>query len=94
MSTLQKPMTKQQLAIAVFLHTYLSINDNMPTLVQISEAFGVWGNATWCHIQALRKRGVLETSENTSQLRFARTEIGVEYRAKIVAERQRQGGVA
>lgn len=94
MNTIRKPMTKQQLAVAVFLHTYLSINDNMPTFVQISEAFGVWSNTTWCHIQALRKRGVLETSENTSQLRFARTEIGLKYRAQIVAERQRQGGAA
>lgn len=90
--TTGNPMTPQQMAIAVFMYVYQQANDNMPTMAQIADAFGTWSNAAHCHVKALRKRGVLEPAENPDQWRFARTEIGLEYRAQIIAERQRQGG--
>lgn len=89
-----QPLTVTQMAVAVFLHCYQRNNDNMPTLVEVADAFGVTGNASHEHIQRLKKHGVLEGTERASAYRFARTSAGLEYRKQIIAEHLRQGGKA
>ena len=89
-----QPLTHKQMAVAVFMHVYHASNDNMPSYVEIARAFGVVTNAANEHVQRLKKHGVLELSENTARLRFARTPAGQDYRAQIVDEYVRQGGQA
>lgn len=87
-------MTRQQLAVAVYLHAYQAQNDNMPTHAEIANAFCVVGNAAYESVQRLKKIGVIEATEHTSRYRFARTPAGLGYRAQIKAEHLRQGGAA
>lgn len=88
------PLTLHQLNIAVYIHAYHALNDNMPSLSEIAHAFGVQGNASYGTLQRLIKHGVLERAENPRQYRFARTHTGAAYRAQIVAKRIEQGGAA
>lgn len=88
----QKPLTAKQLAVAVYMRRYLLLNDNMPVAVEIAKAFGIWPNAALDYLKALQKRGVLERSESTYGLRFARTTVGASFQQLVIEESIRQGG--
>ena len=88
------PLTTHQLCVAVFIHAYQAINDNVPSLSEIAHAFSVQGNASYETLQRLIKHGVLERAENPRQYRFARTPAGAAYRAQIVAKHVEQAGKA
>ena len=87
-------LNTHQLCVAVFIHAYHTINDNLPSLSEIAHAFDVHGNASYETLQRLIKHGVLERAENPRQYRFARTPDGAAYRAQIVAKHVEQGGAA
>ena len=89
--TAANKLTARQLQVAVYVHTYLELNDNLPTKTEIASAFGVTDNASFEHIKALTKKGVFEPAENPNKLRFARTPTGAWFRQQITAERARQG---
>ena len=88
-----KPLTPTQLAYAVYLHSYLQANDNIPSMAQTAHDFSVAPNAANCMFKALEKKGVLERSDNRLEYRFARTPAGRNHRANIIAKAnsQRQG---
>lgn len=88
-----KPLTSTQLAYAVYLHSYLQANDNIPTLVQTAKDFSVAPNAANCMFKALVKKGVIERGDNRLEYRFARSPAGRAHRANIIAKAnsQRQG---
>lgn len=88
------PLTTHQLCVAVFIHAYQAANDNIPNFLEISNAFGVHGNASYETVHRMIKHGVFERAENDKQYRFARTPAGAAYRAQIVAKHVEQGGVA
>jgi DNA-binding IclR family transcriptional regulator len=88
----QKPLTAKQLAVAVYMRRYLLLNDNMPVAVEIAKAFGIWPNAARDYLHALQKKGLLERSESTYGLRFARTTLGAALHRLVIEESIRQGG--
>jgi DNA-binding IclR family transcriptional regulator len=85
-------LTAHQLNVAVFIHAYQANNDNMPTITEVAQAFGIQKNAAHECVQRLKKYGVFEPTENFSKYRFARTQAGESYRAQIKAKRIEQGG--
>ncbi len=87
-------LTPHQLNVAVFIHTYHAVNDNMPSHAEVAQAFGVRPNAAFEAVQRLKHCGVFEPAENFSKYRFARTHTGTAYRAQITTKRIEQGGAA
>jgi DNA-binding IclR family transcriptional regulator len=90
--TASQKLTTHQLNIAVFIHAYQAKNDNMPTITEVAQAFGIQKNAAHECVQRLKKYGVFEATENFSKYRFARTQAGAAYRTQIKAKRIEQGG--
>ena len=88
------PLTAHQLCVAVFIHAYHAMNDNMPNYFEIGKAFGCYPNASNETVKRLMEIGVFEKTENFSKYRFARTPAGAAYRAQIVAKHVEQGGKA
>lgn len=92
--TAANKLTTRQMQVAVYIHVYHELNDNMPTKAEVASAFGVTDNAAFEHIKSMQKKGVFEPSENPNKLRFARTQTGAWFRQQITTERARQGGIA
>jgi predicted ArsR family transcriptional regulator len=88
----ENTLTDRQLAIAVYLHRYLLLNDNLPTAVEVAKAFGIWPNAAHEHLVSLTKKGLLEASENRLKLRFSRTSIGLKQHQRVIEKSISQGG--
>jgi predicted transcriptional regulator of viral defense system len=86
-------LTTHQLNVAVFIHAYQDNNDNMPTITEVAQAFGIQKNAAHECVNRLKKYGVFELTENLSKYRFARTQAGESYRVQIKAKRIEQGRV-
>jgi predicted transcriptional regulator of viral defense system len=86
-------LTAHQLNVAVFIHAYQAQNDNMPTITEVAQAFGIQKNAAHECVQRLKKYGVFEATENFSKYRFTRTQAGESYRVQIKAKRIEQGAV-
>lgn len=84
-------LTTHQLNVAVFIHAYQAMNDNMPTNSEIAAAFGITSNAAYECFKRLTKYGVLEPSENPCRHRFARTSTGAAFMLQIIARRRSQG---
>lgn len=80
-------LSPRQMQVAVYVHVYHDLNDNLPTKAEVASAFGVTDNAAFEHIKALQKKGVLEPSENPNKLRFARTQTGTWFRQQIINKR-------
>ena len=93
-TTPSAPLTLHQLNIAVYIHAYHALNDNMPSYTEIAKAFGVHNNASLETVRRLKQKGVFEQAENFSKYRFARTPAGAAYRAQIVAKHIEQSGKA
>ena len=92
--TVGAALTPHQLCVAVFIHAYQAMNDNMPSYSEIGRAFGCYPNAANETVKRLMGNGVFEKAENFIKYRFARTPAGAAYRAQIVAKHVEQGGAA
>jgi DNA-binding transcriptional regulator YhcF (GntR family) len=85
-----KHLTNTQLAYAVYIHSYLQANDNLPTRAQTAKDFGVVPNAANDMFKKLHAAGVLERCDDPLQYRFARTPEGRTHRANIIAKANSQ----
>ena len=62
--TSRPTLTHQQAQVLAYMATFLGMNDQLPPLKSIAQAFG-WAsqNSAWEHVEALEKKGYLARNE-------------------------------
>lgn len=54
------PLTQKQIRYMTFIHDFIEMEDNFPSLSVLSEAFKVNANCCSDHLRALEKKGYIE----------------------------------
>lgn len=62
-----KPLTEKQQLTLQYVRDHIAVNGYPPTIAEVADHFGIYGQAAWLRLDAIRRKGHIEVSPRTAR---------------------------